>query len=214
MIFLGGMLGTVVSTIKAVVATVGPAVSSMATKLVELAKTYLPKVVDLVEGVAKALNLLSGGESVEEMGRKAKVSDKSPEAFETQDAYLAYLREQKVDAKTIENETEADKFVNMAIGLTLTIKAINEIKGAEIPLETWVALAKAGVNQPEAEALIDGFKGVYDQLSDYIEGKQSPEQELQTGDKLVEVYQTLYPELSDADIESKVMQLEQQEGQK
>jgi len=205
----------IINTIKTLAATVTPKIVEAATKIVELAKTHLPKVVDLIQTIAQGMQILPENETVDDIGRKAKLSDKSPEDFDSIQDYIDHLHSQvKPDAKKIETETDIDKYINLAIGTALMIKTINETKETTVPIETWVSFAKLGLETTEAEALLDSFKETYDQLNAYLNGQHTPEQEIATGDKLTEVYKELYPELSDAEIESKVMQLELSEDKK
>jgi len=212
---IGTTLGNLISTVKNLIPVVGPMISNTTTKIAELAKTYLPTVAKFVEAFAQGMQILLENETVDDIGRKAKLSDKSPEDFDSIHDYIDHLRSQvKPDAEKIETETDIDKYINLAIGTALMIKTINETKETTIPVETWISLAKLGLETTEAEALLDSFKETYDQLNAYLNGQHTPEQEIATGDKLTEVYKELYPELSDAEIESKVMQLELSEDKK
>ncbi len=202
-----GQLEPFIEGAKQLTARALPWMAEQGGKLLALAGEYLPKMADLVEAVGRSMSLVGAGEGIADLGRKAMAADRKPEDFDSQQAYIDYIRRQ-ADPSIIEKETEAQRWANMVVGTLLVWKGVNEVKDAGIPLETWVALAKASVNEPEAIALIDGFKGVYEQLNAYIEGRQSPSEELRTGDKLMEVYKKLYPELSDEEIEAKVMRLE------
>ena len=210
-----GSLATIVSNIKTFITVVGPAVTNTAIKIVELAKTHLPTIVKYVETFAKSMQILSANETIEDMGRKALLSDKKPEDFDTNRDYIDHLRHKvQTNPEKIKTETEINKLTNLALGAAIIIKTINEVKESDVPIKVWVSIAKLGLKQPEAEALLDSFKDSYDALNDYLVGQQNPEQEISTGDKITEVFKEIYPELSNTEIDAKVMRLELFEDKK
>ena len=95
------------------------------------------------------------------------------------------------------------------------MKAINEKKGFEISTDTWVTLSKLAekgiikeTKPEEFNTILNTFKDKQTDLNDYVKGELDPTRELEVGDKLVELYQELEPNLSKDEIEKKVIQME------
>jgi len=194
-----------------VASSVGSALASAATSLVNIAGSWLGSVANTIGNVAKMLGAFQKEDTPEDLGRRATLSDQKPEDFDSIEAYIDHLKSDiQVDKEKIKLEEKSDKMAYQAIGATIGMKAIEEKKGFEIPMKTWVTFAKLGMENKESEvnALLDNFKGDVGQLTEYAEGKLDAKKEMEVGDKMAETYKTLEPELSEAAIEKKVMEME------
>ncbi len=209
---VGSFVSSAVSVVSNVASALGSAVSSVAGSLLKVASPWLGPIAQIAQVIGIALGVLNPKDDVEELGAKAMQSDKPMEAFATTSAYIDYLRsEVKLDQAKFENATKEEKLARTAVGAAITIKGVEEKKGFEIPIETWIALAKMGADklahkEQEIDAIIDTFKGANGKtLNDYVDGKLDVERELEVGDKLVDMYAKLEPEASKEAIEKRVI---------
>ncbi len=210
--FIGDVLSSAVDIVTSVVGAIGSAISTMAPKLLEVAGKWLGPVAQIVQAVAVILGILKPEENVEELGAKAMQAEQKPEDFDSYAKYIEYLRnEVELDKEKFEKASDSEKLARTAIGSSIAIKGIEEKKGFEIPLDTWISLAKLNFENKEKEvdAILDTFKGEgLEDFNKYTKGELSSEKELEVGDTLVEMYQNLEPNASPEDIEKKVMQME------
>jgi len=208
---VGGCIGSVCSAVGSCVSAVGSVLASSAQLLVSVAGAYLGPVVNVISAVAQMLGVFKKEDDPEDLGRRAAISDKKPEDFDSTEQYIEHLRNDiQIDKEKMKKETDIDKAAYQAIGAGIAVKGISEKKGFDIPMEAWVTFAKLGMENKEKEvnALLDDFKGDIGKVSEYAEGKLSAKEEMVVGDRLVDCYKKLEPSMSEAEIERKVMQLE------
>jgi len=162
---VGSFVSSAVSVISSVASGLGSAVSSAAGSLLKIASPWLEPIAQIAQVIGIALGVLKPKDDVEELGAKAMQSDKPMEAFATTSAYIDYLRsEVKLNQEKFESATKGERFARTAVGAAITIKGVEEKKGFEIPIETWIALGKMGTDklankEQEIDAIIDTFKG-------------------------------------------------------
>lgn len=204
------LIGSAASFLASTVSTLGGALMGVASNLIKVAGPLLDKVGGAIQMVAVLLDILKPDEKPEELGAKALVSDKKPEDFDSNAEYINYLRnEVQLDKEKFDKASVTEKIVRTAVGASLVANGIEEKKGFNIPLTFWVKVAQQTFKAKEINSLIDTFKA--DNLDKFIassEGKLSYKDEVKTGDKLVEMYKDLEPNLSNEEIEEKVMKLE------
>ena len=209
---LGSALSGAVSVVTSAVSSLGSALVSSTTKLLEVAGKYLGPIVQIVQAVAQMLGVVKPEDDLEELGAKAMVAEQKPEDFDSYAEYIDYLRNDvELDKDKFENASEKEKLARKAVGASIAIKGIEEEKGFDIPIDTWVSLAKLNFEDKEKEvdAILDTFKGEgLEEFTKYTKGKLSPEKGLEVGDTLVEMYKELEPDASPEDIEKKVMNME------
>ena len=209
---LGSIISSAVSVVASAVSSIGGALASSAGNFLKIASPWLGAVMKVIEVVSNLLGILNPKEDIEEIGAKAMDADKKPEDFDSNAEYIDYLRNDiELDREKFENATEVDKMARKAVGASIVIKGIEEKKGFDIPVTTWVAMAKLGLGDKaeEIDKILDTFKdGKLEDFVDYTEGKLEAKKELEVGDSLVEMYQELEPSMSIDEIEDKVMKMD------
>ena len=204
-----------ISAVGRVASSVGSFIAGTASSLLSVAGKYLNPVCSIIEIVAKIIGLLNENETPEELGDKAIRADKKPEDFDSINEYINYLREEiQFDSGEFEKLSKEDKTVRKAVGSAILVKGINEKKDTDIPLETWVAMGKLNLQEKsnEINAILDNFKKEeYGDFAKYVDGNLSPDKELEVGQKLVDMYKKIYPDLSENELEQKVKNMEKGE---
>jgi len=195
---------------------VSSALAGAASSLIKMAGPLLGPVGQMIQIVSILMDVLKPGEKIEEIGAKAMQADsKKPEEFDNNAEYIEYLRsEVKLDQVKFDKAGEVEKAARTAVGASIVAKAIEEKKGFDIPMETWVAMAKLNMTDKakEIDTLLETFKdGKLEDFAKYVDGKLDIKKEGEVGDTLVEMYKELEPNSSIEDIETKVMKMEVQE---
>jgi len=214
-----GLFSGFCSFVSGAVSAIGNAIGSLGSTLVSSASTflkvaspYLSVVLDVISVVSQLLGILNPEDDIEEMGAKAMEADKKPEDFDSNAEYIDYLRNDiELDKEKFENATDAEKVARQAVGASIVIKGIEEKKGFDIPMTTWVAMAKLGLDDKanEIDKILDTFKeGKLEDFVKYTEGKLDAKREIAVGDSLVNMYKELEPNMSEEDIEKKVMKMD------
>ena len=209
---LGSMISSAVSVVAGAIGSIGSTLASNASNFLKVASPWLNTVIQVIEVVSTLLGILKSEDNIDELGAKAMEADKKPEDFDSNAEYIDYLRNDiELDREKFENATDVEKTARQAVGASIVIKGIEEKKGFDIPVTTWVAMAKLGLGDKaeEIDKILETFKdGKLEDFVDYTEGKLDPKEELKVGDSLVEMYQELEPSMSIDEIEDKVMKMD------
>lgn len=202
------LLPSMIAAITKVAITVGPMIAKYAPIVIKTLGENLPKMIQLVEAVSLAANVLKPNDKVEELGAKAMAADRKPEDFDKINDYINYLRnEVEVDEATL-SQDPIDKTVRQAIGTSIALKALgNELntdislsflsKVSELGIESKVILeiiksyAKSGLNPADVEAYIN------DELNLDESDKHS--------DVIAEAYQKAHPSMTSQEVVQAVM---------
>lgn len=201
-----------VSAISSAFGSLGSLVS-VASNFLKVASPYLGIIGNIISIVGNLLGVKKEDESLEEIGAKAMKSDKKPENFDSYNDYIKHLRENiKLDKEEMENASKELKLARTAVGATVVSKGIEEKKEMEISVDTWVAMAKAGLDGKIdiIDLILDTFKTKTEQkdFSNYVDGKAGFKEEKIVTDKLTDIYKKLEPNASDIEIEKKVMDMD------
>lgn len=201
-----------VSAISSAFGSLGSLVS-VASNFLKVASPYLGIIGNIISIVGNLLGVKKEDESLEEIGAKAMKSDKKPENFDSYNDYIKHLRENiKLDKEEMENASKELKLARTAVGATVVSKGIEEKKEMEISVDTWVAMAKAGLDGKidVVNLILDTFKDKNEQkdFANYVDGKAGFKEEKIVTDKLTDIYKSLEPNASDIDIEKKVMDMD------
>ena len=203
-----------VSAVGSAIDSIGGALVTAASTLLKVASPYLATISTIVQIVGAVLNILKPDDKVEEIGDKAMSADKQVEDFSTTEEYLNYLRDEvPFDKEKFDSLSQEDKIARGAVGTSIVMKAINDKKNSDISMDTWITLAKLKENGSLQEAkefdkILTTFEKKQIDLNEYVDGKLEGEKNLQVGDKLVDMYQELEPNLSKDEIEKRVMDME------
>ena len=209
---IGSFVSGAVSAISSAIGSIGSALASSAGHFLKVASPWLGAVMQVIQVVSMLLGILNSEDDIEELGAKAMEADKKPEDFDSNAEYIDYLRNDiELDREKFENATDVEKTARQAVGASIVIKGIEEKKGFDIPVTTWVAMAKLGLEDKaeEIDKILETFKdGKLEDFVDYTEGKLEAKKEVEVGDSLVEMYQELEPSMSKEEIEDKVMNMD------
>ncbi|HIC77611.1 MAG TPA: hypothetical protein EYP02_00365, partial [Sulfurovum sp.] len=209
---IGSFVSGAVSAISSAIGSIGSALASSAGHFLKVASPWLGAVMQVIQVVSTLLGILNSEDDIEELGAKAMEADKKPEDFDSNAEYIDYLRNDiELDREKFENATDVEKTARQAVGASIVIKGIEEKKGFDIPVTTWVAMAKLGLEDKaeEIDKILETFKdGKLEDFVDYTEGKLEAKKEVEVGDSLVEMYQELEPSMSIEEIEDKVMNMD------
>ena len=210
---LGSAISSACSYVSSAVSSIGSALVSSASKLLDIAGTRLSPIVAIIQIVATLIGVLTKEDDVEELGAKAmQPESKKPEDFDSNAEYIEYLREEvKLDKEKFDKAGDVEKTARTAVGASIVAKGISEQKGFDIPLETWVAMAKLNLTDKaqEVDKLLETFKdGKLEDFAKYVDGKLDIKKEGEIGDELVDMYKELEPNTSIEEIEDRVMKMD------
>lgn len=207
---IGDAVSSVASFVSNTVSSIGGALAGAANTLLKVAGPMLGNVGNVIQLVATFFDVLKPNDNIEELGAKAMIADKKPEDFDSNADYINYLRNEiELDKAKFDKADAVEKSARTAVGASISAKGIEEKTGTRIPAEFWVAVTEQSLKAKDISAIIHAFKE--DKLDDYIaftKGELSPKNELNTGDKLVDMYKNLEPNLTAEEIEDKVMKME------
>ena len=210
--WIGDFFSGVGSLISSVSSSLG-GLASIAGNFLKVVSPYLGIVTNIIGVIGNLLGVKKEDENLEDIGAKAMKSDKKPENFDSYNDYIKHLRENiKLDKEEMENASKELKLARTAVGATIVSKGIEEKKGMEISVDTWVAMAKAGLDEKRdvVNLILDTFKDKNEQkdFANYVDGKTGFKEEKIVTDKLTDIYKSLEPNASDIDIEKKVMDMD------
>jgi len=208
---LGNVISSAINIVKETIPTLGP-LAEKAGKMLQIAGKYLTPIVQVIQAIGLLLGILKPKDDIEEMGAKAMNADKKPSDFDSNAEYINYLREEvQLDKEKFEKANDIEKAARKAVGASIVASAISEKKGFDIPLETWVAIAKLDLTDKakEVDTLLETFKDEkLEDFAKYVDGKLDIQKESKIGDDLVEMYKKLEPNASIDEIEEKVMKMD------
>jgi len=206
---------SVFSAASSLISSAGSILGSLAGSaniFLKVAAPWFGAVLDIINIIGQLLGVLNPDDDMEELGAKAMGADKKPEDFDSNAEYIDYLRNDiELDKEKFENATDAEKVARQSVGASIVIKGIEEKKGFDIPMTTWVAMAKLGLDDKanEMDKILDTFKeGKLEDFVNYTEGKLDAKKEIEVGDSLVEMYKELESNMSEKEIEDKVMKMD------
>ncbi|MDQ6962436.1 MAG: hypothetical protein Q9M28_07920 [Mariprofundaceae bacterium] len=209
---VGSCVSSAVSMVSSAVSSIGSSLGTLANTVLKVAGPWIGPISQIVSAVAQLLGVFKKEDDPEELGAKAMQSDKKPEDFGSSAEYIEHLRnEVTLDKEKFEEAGKVERAARLAIGTGIAMRGINENKGFDVPVETWLAMAKLGLEgkAQEVDRLLEAFKdGKLEDFAQYVDGKLDIKTEKEVGDTLVEMYQALEPDVSIDEIEDKVMKME------
>lgn len=189
-------ISAVCSSIGSIISTVAPALSVIAKPVLEIAKVVaevvIGAVVQIVDGVAKALGLVPEEiESPDELGERAlQHPEMKPEDYDSYGDYIKALEKADFDQEKFDNLSPDQRKAALAVGCGIEAKAISEKMEMNIPMDFWITSAKGKMNANDVCGLLNSMKengftdaGVFAQ---YTQGTLSPEGEQKLGPALAD----------------------------
>ncbi|EGQ7970813.1 TPA: hypothetical protein SLZ51_003332 [Vibrio cholerae] len=199
-----------ITAISKMATTVGPMIAKYAPIVLETLEKNLPRVMQTIEALSLAANVLRPNEQVEELGAKAMAADKTPEDFARINDYIDYLRnEVEVDSQAL-SQDPLDSTIRHAIGAAIALKGVGEIVGTEISLPFLKTISQLGLEPQLILTIVQAYaqSGLSaDEVEQYLNDQLSIEQSQQHSEVLVTAYQIADPQLDRQQAEDAVMNL-------
>ncbi len=201
------LIATLISAATKLVAAVVPHIPTVA-KVIKMGAEILPKVVPIVNNIARVTNVLSPDDKLDDLAAKAMSAEKGLTDFDGFGDYMDYLRNEVPEQKLLTDPEH--NLARQAVGVALLTKGIGEKLGVDISPEFLSTVAERGLDGKFVYALLQEYKqqGLSnDDLIAYIGSKLDLNKMVRHSTALVNVYQKLEPDLSQDEIENKVMAL-------
>ncbi|ENM3744716.1 hypothetical protein O1E23_001622 [Vibrio cholerae] len=199
-----------ITAISKMATTVGPMIAKYAPIVLETLEKNLPRVIQTIESLSLAANVLRPNEQVEELGAKAMAADKTPEGFARINDYIDYLRnEVEVDSQAL-SQDPLDSTIRHAIGAAIALKGVGEIAGTEISLPFLKTISQLGLEPQLILTIVQAYaqSGLSaDEVGQYLNDQLSIAQSQQHSEVLVTAYQIADPQLDRQQAEDAVMNL-------
>ncbi|ENM5785477.1 hypothetical protein QSX70_000917 [Vibrio metoecus] len=199
-----------ITAISKMATTVGPMIAKYAPIVLETLEKNLPRVIQTIEALSLAANVLRPNEQVEELGAKAMAADKTPEDFARINDYIGYLRnEVEVDSQAL-SQDPLDSTIRHAIGAAIALKGVGEIVGTEISLPFLKTISQLGLEPQLILTIVQAYaqSGLSaDEVEQYLNDQLSIAQSQQHSEVLVTAYQIADPQLDRQQAEDAVMNL-------
>ena len=199
---------SIISAITKAASTLGPMIVKYAPIVIKTIGENLPKMIQLVEGVSLAANVLKPNDKVEDLGAKAMAADKKPEDFDQINDYIDYLRnEVDVDEVTL-SQDPIDKTVRQAIGTSIALKALGNELNTDISLPFLSKVGELGIDSKVILEIIKSYakSGLTpDDVEAYIDGDLTLDESKKHSSILVDAYHNAYPSRTSQEIEQAVM---------
>ncbi|EGQ9818813.1 hypothetical protein FV768_23100 [Vibrio parahaemolyticus] len=199
------------NVISGAVSKIGSGIASVATSITNLGVSLALKVGEAIKNVGISLGIIRAEESMEELGEKAMLSEKTPDDFASISEYIDHLRNDVViDKEKFDNLSDPDKLARSSIGASITLKGINEKLDTVVSPSFMATVAALDLEAKEIIGTIKAYKEKNlntDDYSLYLKDELSIDESHKHASALVEAYQKLEPELTTEQIEDKVMEL-------
>ncbi|MBC5850187.1 hypothetical protein [Vibrio metschnikovii] len=199
-----------IAAISKMATTVGPMIAKYAPVVLETLGKNLPRVIQTIDAVSLAANVLRPNEQVEELGAKAMAADKTPEDFARINDYIDYLRnEVEVDSQAL-SQDPLDSTIRHAIGATIALKGVGEMMGTEISLPFLKTISQLGLEPKLILTIVQAYAQsglTADEVEQYLNDQLSIAQSQQHSEVLVTAYQIADPQLDRQQAEDAVMNL-------
>lgn len=105
------------SVIGGAVSKIGSEIVKVATSIASLGVSLAEKVGEAIKSVGISLGIIRPEESMEELGEKAMLSEKTPNDFDSISEYIDHLRNDVViDKEKLDSLSDAEKLARSSIG--------------------------------------------------------------------------------------------------
>lgn len=175
----------------------------------------LPEILAIIQTVGQVAKMLAvgGKDSPEELGMKTEIADLKPDDFETTEAYIKYLnKEVSLEPDAVDKLAPEDRAKYGLIGASLDIKAIQEKYHIELSPDFLRDVTVMKMSSEEVGTYVKDFaeKGItkMQDMTDYLRGNPIDSEKSTISSSMLDTMKSLYPELSDDKLESKLSEME------
>lgn len=199
---------TIIAAITKVATTVGPMIAKYAPIVIKTIGENLPKVIQTVEAMSLAANILQPNDKVEDLGAKAMAADKKPEDFDEINEYIDYLRnEVEIDEEQL-SEDPTDVAVRQAVGTSIVVKALGNELNTDISLPFLSKVSGLGVESKVVLEIIKSYSESGLNPADveaYIDGELTLDESDKHSDVIADAYQKAHPSMTSQEVDQAVM---------
>lgn len=211
-----GAISAAATAVGTVCSTIGGAimkgVGELGAGLLQLGKMARP-VLDFINTISTIMGVKPVSEDPAEIGLKAHKCGEIPEDYYSVEEYIKHLRKDiELDKEEVNKLSDKDKLMYTVIGSALYVKNMEEKYDMEMPQSYWEksyeAVESGNMTAGEVKETLDSMKknGVKsaESFSNYMDGKANMEEQMVIYDSLKEAMHKEFPDLSDADLNTKV----------
>lgn len=180
--------------------------------LPELTITQILEIVELIGKIAELFNISE--DKPEEVGMKAEIAPRKPEDFDSIQEYIDYLNtEVELEEGASVKLSAEDRVKYGAIGASLEMLALMEKFNVAITPEFLRDVATLKLSEKEVGAYIQEFseRGISNMqdMTNYLRNARTESDNCDISGGMFEAMKKLYPELSAAQREAKMCQMEE-----
>lgn len=204
------LASVIMSVFAKVASTVGPMLTKYVPMMLDTLGKNLPKVINTIEAISIASNVLTPRDNANELGAKAMVAEKKPEDFDKINDYINYLRNDiTLETKNL-SQDPVDCAIRLAVGGTIALKGVNEALGADVSIPFLKSVSTLELTPNIILSVIKSYQQNslnLDDLDDYLHDKLSLAQANKHSDALVNAYQLANPNMDLEQAEDAVINL-------
>ncbi|HCG8277804.1 TPA: hypothetical protein NJ523_002143 [Vibrio parahaemolyticus] len=204
------LIPSIITAITKIASTVGPMIAKYAPIVIETVGKNLPKVINTVEAISLAADVLKPNERADELGAKAIAAEKKPEDFEQINDYIDYLRNDvEIDVENLSTDS-VDVITRQAVGMAIATKGIEKALEADVSIPFLNAISNLDIDPKVAIALVKSYEASglnADDVQKYLDYSLSIEETHMHSNAFVDAYQTANPSMSTEEVEDAVMEL-------
>lgn len=199
---------TIIAAISKVTASIGPMIAKYAPVVIKTIGENLPKVMQAVEGISLAADVLKPTDKVGDLGAKAMAGNKKPEDFKQINDYIDYLRNEVEIDEAMLSQDSTDVTVRQAIGTSIAIKALGNELNTDISLPFLSKVSELGVESKVVLEIIKSYSESGLNPADveaYIDGELTLDESDKHSDVIADAYQKAHPSMTSQEVDQAVM---------
>ncbi|MEJ8677962.1 hypothetical protein P0C22_05205 [Plesiomonas shigelloides] len=210
MIIMPPLASVIMSVFAKVASTVGPMLAKYVPIMLDTLGKNLPKVINTIEAISVASNVLTPRDNANELGAKAMIAEKKPEDFDKINHYINYLRNDiTLDTESL-SQDPVDCAIRLAVGGTIALKGVNEALDADVSIPFLKSVSTLDLTPNIILSVIKSYQQNslnLDDLDNYLHDKLSLAQANKHSDALVNAYQIANPNMDLEQVEDAVINL-------
>ncbi|KAB7695546.1 hypothetical protein [Plesiomonas shigelloides] len=210
MIIMPPLASVIISVFAKVASTVGPMLAKYVPIMLDTLGKNLPKVINTIEAISVASNVLTPRDNANELGAKAIIAEKKPEDFDKINDYINYLRNDiTLDTESL-SQDPVDCAIRLAVGGTIALKGVNEALDADVSIPFLKSVSTLDLTPNIILSVIKSYQQNslnLDDLDNYLHDKLSLAQANKHSDALVNAYQIANPNMDLEQAEDAVINL-------
>lgn len=204
------LASVIMSVFAKVASTVGPMLAKYVPIMLDTLGKNLPKVINTIEAISVASNVLTPRDNANELGAKAMIAEKKPEDFDKINDYINYLRNDiTLDTESL-SQDPVDCAIRLAVGGTIALRGVNEALDADVSIPFLKSVSTLDLTPNIILSVIKSYQQNslnLDDLDNYLHDKLSLAQANKHSDALVNAYQLANPNMDLEQAEDAVINL-------